>query len=450
MHILISIIGILLTIFFVIGTHEAAHFLVAKILGVKVLRFSIGFGKPLKSWYDKSGTEYVIAPIPLGGYVRMLDESEGNVPTSELPHAYNRQPFYKKFLIVAAGPVCNLLCALVLYWIIFMIGFVTIKPIIGTVLPNSIAAHAGMKPNQVIQQVDNQTTNSWTGIIFRLLSHTGNQDHLTIQVLDEQNNKQETKVLDLTNWKMSELNPDPLSSLGILPYEPIIPLIIGLIAPESPAAASELKIGDKIRTINHKTVTSWEEVMQYIYKHPNELIDIGVVRAGKSITVPVKIGYQRNLFAKHGWLGIGPKFSMPPNLLSKIQYSPLPAIQHAYRQVHDLIYLNLLLFGKMLSGKLSLQSLGGPITIFDSAGDALNSGMLAFISFLAFLSIAIGVVNFLPIPGLDGGHLFLQLIELVIRRPIPDKVLGILFQLGFFFLLFMLIQALANDLLRIY
>lgn len=451
MNILVSILGILLTIFFVIGTHESAHFIVARLLGVKVLRFSIGFGKTLFRWHDKKGTEYVFALIPLGGYVKMLDETEEAVPANELPFAYNRQPFYKKFLIVLAGPFANIFCAFILYWLIFMIGFVTIKPIIGTIAPRSIAAEAGIKPNQEIISIDNKHITSWTGVLFRMMAHLGNQDNLTIETEGIRDNKKYLYTLDLSNWHMNELNPDPLASLGITPYEPNIPLIIGVIASKSPASLSQLSVGDKIIALNKIKVQRWDDVIATIYKQPNKLVNITVDRHGKIINVPVMIGYQRDLFfQQHGWLGIAPSFHWPEELLRKIQYGPAAALLHAWYEINDFTYFNLILFGKMFTGKLSLQSLGGPITIFESAGSALNSGILAFIGFLAFLSISIGIINLLPIPGLDGGHLFIQLIEFIIRRPVPERYLIILFRLGFIFIIFVLLQALVNDILRMY
>lgn len=366
LQLLISILGILITIFFVIGTHESAHFIAARLLGVKVLRFSIGFGKTLFRWTDKKGTEYVFALIPLGGYVKMLDEGEGNVPSEELPLAFNRQPFYKKFLIVLAGPFVNILCALILYWVIFMIGFVSIKPVIGEVTPHSIAELGGLKANQEIISIDNDRTLTWTGILLRIIAHVGNQDQLKIETKNVKNQKIETHVLDLSHWQLEGLKPDPLDSLGIIPYQP--------------------------------NITS-------------------------------------------GW---------PKELLNKNQYAPFTALTYAWKQIIDFTYFNLLLFGKMVTGKLSLQSLGGPITIFTSAGQALNYGFLSFMGFLAFLSVAIGVINLLPIPGLDGGHLFFQFIEFIIRRPLPEAIILFAYRLGIFLLLFLLIQSFVNDILRLY
>lgn len=383
----------------------------------------------------------------------MLDENEESVPQDELAQAFNRQPFYKKFLIVLAGPLMNMLCALFLYWLIFVIGFVTVVPVIGKVIPDSIAAHGGLKTQQEILAIDGKPTLSWTNVIFRLLVHAGNQDKMTIEVapFGGKQTEPEKRTLDMTTWNIGGLTPDPLSSLGIAPFSPDIPLVIGNIGDKSPAQTSPLKIGDKIISVNQKPVKDWEELIKTLMNNPEQILNFTVERDHKILSFPVTIGYKRDLlFQKNGYLGISPNFVWPKEYLRKIQYGPLPAISYAFEEIVNFTYFNLLLFGKMITGKLSLQSLGGPITIFESAGDALNYGFLSFIAFLAFLSISIGIINFLPIPGLDGGHLFIYIIELIIRRPISPEILSVLYRLGFFFILFILAQALVNDLMRLY
>lgn len=451
MTLIISILGILITIFFVVGVHEFSHFMTAKFLKVKVLCFSIGFGKTLLHWHDKSGTEYVIAALPLGGYVRMLDESEGEVPENELHLAFNRQPFYKKFLIVLAGPVSNMLSAFILYWIIYQVGYVAIKPVIGTVTPHTMAATAGLQANQEIVSVDGKPSATWMSILFRLMYHVGNHDQIKWEVKNAKEPQSHIVSMDLSHWQMDELHPDPLGSLGVEPYEPVIPLIVGVIDPNAPAASSPLKIGDKLIATNNNKIKDWGNLVATINEHPAESILFTVERQGQIIQFPVKIGFHRNLLMQRfGFLGIGPNFHWPADMLHTVKVGPLEAVPRAWQQIVDFTYFNFVLFGKMLTGKLSLQSLGGPITIFETAGDALNSGFLSFLSFLAFLNISIGIVNILPIPGLDGGHLFFQIIEFVIRRPIPEKYLMFFFRLGFVFLIFILIQALVNDILRMY
>lgn len=450
LHLIISIFGILITIFFVVGTHESAHFITARLLGVKVLRFSIGFGKTLFRWHDKSGTEYVLALIPLGGYVKMLDETEGNVPKEELHLAYNIQPFYKKFLIVVAGPLTNIICALILYWLIFMIGFTTVKPLIGSIAPGSIAAQAGLKPNQEIVKVDDQPVTAWAGFILRLISHAGDNDSLTIDVVNTGDHKIEKHILNLNNWQLNGLAPDPLASIGITPYMPSIPLIIGKMVADSPAAIANLKIGDKLIAIDNQPVQTWDELITTILSHPDVTMTFKLERNQKEINLPVTIGHQRDIFfTKSGYLGIGPSFSLPKEMLRNMKSGPLEALSLAWQQMYDFTYFNFLLVGKLVTGKLSLQSLGGPITIFDTAGDALNFGLVSFLGFLAFLSISIGVINLLPIPGLDGGHLFIQIIEFIIRRPVPEKIMLVLYRMGFMLILLLLVVSLVNDLLRL-
>lgn len=446
----IAIIGIILTILFVVGTHEFGHFITARMLNVKVLRFSIGFGKKLLYWKGKTGTEYVFALIPLGGYVKMLDETEGDVPENQKHLAYNCQPLYKKFLIVLAGPLTNLICAFILYWLIFVIGFMTIKPITGEITPGSIAYNAGLRADQQIIRINNEDTPSWMSILFKLLYKTGDTSQITIDTENLKGKQPQQHTLDLTNWHMDNLKPDPLKSLGINTYQPAIPTTIGVIEPNTPASAS-LKQGDKITAIGKSKVTSWQEVVTIVRDNPGKQLPFTIMRDGKKKTVPITIASKSGLISSdnYGFLGAAPEYQLPKDLIQEVKYSPITAIGYAYKEVANFTYLNFFLIGKMITGKLSLQSMGGPITIFSHAGEALNSGLISFLGFLAFLSIAIGVINFLPIPGLDGGHLLIQIIESIIRRPVPERMLVGLYKLGLLFIVFLLFQSLANDILRL-
>lgn len=363
LSILIAIIGVIITILLVVGVHEFGHFILARMTGVKVLRFSIGFGKALCRWHDKKGTEYVIAAVPLGGYVKLLDETEEDVPSAEKHLAFNNQPFYKKFLIIAAGPAFNVIFAFLLYWSLFMIGFISLVPMIGKITPHSIAAQAGMQPQQEIVRIDDRHTASWMSVVIGLLERTGDKGPLTIETKNPKTQALHPYSLDLSHWHMDDLKPDPLDSLGIVPFAPDKPL--------------------------------------------------------------------------------------SNDLLKKNKYGPISALSHAWQNTKDFCYLNLMVFGKLVTGKVSLSSLGGPITIFESAGTAINNGFVPFLSFLAFLSIAIGLINIVPIPGLDGGLLLFQVIELMIRRPLPMRAQVLLFRIGFILILLLVTQALINDILRL-
>lgn len=445
----ISIIGILLTLLFVIGIHELGHFLVARLMGVKVLRFSIGFGKALKTWHGKTGTEYIIAAIPLGGYIKMLDETEAPVATQELHLAYNRQPLYKRIPIVIAGPLFNFIFAIILYWLIFMIGFVSVAPVIGKVMPQSIAEQAGVKAQQEIISIDDHATHDWLAIAIQMLSRAGEKGQMNVGTKDLASAKIQNFSLDITHWQLDKLQPDPLTSLGIMPLELKVPAMIGKILPGSPAEKSALKLNDKIIMLNEILINDWQTFTSIITQHPGETLSVTLIRDGKSITIPLHIGTEHFLFGKkYGFLGIAPQFEWPKNLLRTNQYGPIAAIVAAYDEFKKYTYINFVVIGKLFTGKLSLQSLGGPITIFESAGNALNHGVIAFLNFLAFLSISIGIINILPIPGLDGGHLLFQLIESIIRRPISLRIQTLCYRLGFIILLLIITQALINDVMR--
>jgi regulator of sigma E protease len=450
LNIIISIIGIIITILLVVGIHEGGHFLMAKWANIKVLRFSIGFGKALCTWHDKSGTEYVLAAIPLGGYVKMLDEDEEDVPESEKHLAFNRQPFYKKFAVIAAGPISNFVLAFLIYWALFIVGFVSIAPVIGKVAPNSIAAQAGIKPQQEISQLEGKEVHSWMNIIIKLLSRAGDQSSLVLGMKELNDNNVKNVKLDLSNWHMDNLRPDPLLSIGITPFEPLIPNVIGKIVPDSPAAHNGLQSGDQITAVNGKATQDWYALVDVFSDKPDKTLTFTLIRNHKIIMLPVKIGSKHSFWQQsYGYLGMSPAFEWPKELLRHNQYNPIAAIPHAWEDVAMFTNMNFMVFGKIITGKISLESLGGPITIFENAGTALNNGIMSFLSFLAFLSISIGVINILPIPGLDGGHILFQVIELIRRKPLQERSLILFYRLGMIFLLLLMVQALVNDLMRL-
>lgn len=448
--VLVSIFGVIITILLVVGVHEFGHFFVARLVGVKVLRFSIGFGKALYRWYGKSGTEYVFAAIPLGGYVKLLDENEGDVPPNELHQAYNRQPLYKRIPIILAGPLSNVVFAFLLYWTLFMVGVNSIVPIIGKVQPHSIAAQAGIQSQDEIISVDGSSTPNWMSIIIDVLMRVGDKGHLQIQTKNAKTQQIQTHDLDLTTWRVDDLKPDPLLSLGISPFEPSVPAIIGSVESNSPAANAKLQVGDRIISIANKPVKDWLALLRVVSENPGKTLTFTIERVGKKITQPVTIGSQSSWFSEPtGFLGVNVKIDWPTNLVRKNKYDLIAAIPHAWHDTVIFTHMNFFLLGKMITGKISLKSLGGPITIFQSAGTALNEGLVPFLSFLAFLSISIGIINILPIPGLDGGHLLFQFIEFLTRKPVSVRAQTIMYRLGLAFLLVIMIQAIANDIMRL-
>jgi regulator of sigma E protease len=446
---LIFIIGIVFTLFFIIGTHELGHFLVARACGVHVLRFSIGFGQRLFSWRDKRGTQYALSLIPLGGYIQMLDEHSSQAANFPISQHYNHQPFYRKFCIIAAGPLSNFLCAIIIYWLVYSLGFHTLKPIIGTVMPNSLAAQAKLPANSEIIALDGYLQSDWSSIAMRLLSHASESNKVAIETRSLDSQRSSMHYLNLANWHFDPTVSDPLHSLGIIPYFPKIPLEIGRITANSAAAEAKLQIGDVILAIDEQRLSDWQGLSQYLATTKRTHFILKIKRAQQVIEVPVQLNQSRQWLNNKPVLGIGSNYQLPAHLIKTIQYSPWPAAIKSIHKTGELIYFNFVMIAKLISGKLSLKGLSGPITLFQSAGNALNAGYLVFLNFLAFLSISIGFINLLPIPGLDGGHLLLQAIEGIYRKPLPSAAINFAYRIGFAFLIFIFMQSIANDITRL-
>jgi len=452
LDILLSILAFLITICIVISIHEFGHFIAARLLGIKVLCFSIGFGKKIFRWKGKKGTEYAISAIPLGGYVKMLGENEEEkIAKEDLHLAFNRQPVSKRLAVVCAGPFFNLLFAVFAYWLMFMIGFTTVKPVIGKIVPDSIADMSGLKARQEIVMVDKKKTSDWTAVMTAVFVRIGDEGWMQVKTKLPKTDVLRNYSINLTDWEIGDFKPQPIQSLGIIPFHPEIPAVIGTFVKADPKVKSILKVGDKVLAINNKPITNWYELANQIKLAPNKTLTFKILRDKKIISVSVPVGDKRvSLWKKEGSLGITPEFQWPETFLNKNEYSAWPALKQAYHQTTSFVSLNFILLGKMITGDVSIFSLGGPITIFEGAGAAFKSGVAIFLSFLAFINIAIGIINILPIPGLDGGYICYYLIEAIIRRPIPAKVQEIAFRLGMTVIFFIMFVALFNDFFRLF
>lgn len=450
MSLIIAILGAIFAVFSVIVIHEFGHFIVAKWCGVKILKFSIGFGKALWKRTGKDGTEYVIGFLPLGGYVKMFGEWYDVVTREDAGKAYNLKPVWARMAIVVAGPLINFILAAVVMWLFFVIGFVHTKPIIGTVPPGSIAAVAGLKSGDELYRIDNRRTDSWQAVTMAIVARVGEKDSMRVEALPKGSQQPVTYYLPLANWKIEKQNPDLLNGLGLVPYQPPIPAVVEKIMPNSPAINSDLHLGDRIKSINNHPVNDWQSLVNIIRPIPNQKISLKVERGGEEHIVPLVVGSRSEQSKLIGYLGISPKpISMPPELEQHIRYSVFGAILPAIAQVWRLIDFNFVVFKKLLTGKLSFQILGGPISIFQTAGQASQVGLSVYLGFVAYLSAALGFLNLLPIPGLDGGHLLFQVVEGLIGRPISQRVQLIALQLGFFIIILLMLMATLNDILRI-
>ena len=444
------IIAFVVAVLVLITVHELGHFWVAKCFKVKVLRFSIGFGKPIWRRMGKDGTEYVIGFLPLGGYIKMLDEAEGHVPEEEKHLAFNHKPVLQRFLIVLAGPLTNFLFGIIAFWLMFSIGITQIKPVIGTITPNSIAAEAGMQSNQQFVSIDGDHTKSWQNVLMAVARKLGESGIMHVQTKPLDSDHVNTYELNITNWKVSGLTPQPLQSLGISPYHPPVSPVIVVVKPDSPAAKAGLKAGDKIVEINDKPIKDWYTFVKYIQKHPNQLVRLQILRDNKPMTITPNVGRKLSGLRWIGFLGVESKIGKwPEDMILPLNYNILTAWWPATQEVYELTTFNFVMLGKMLIGRISLQSIGGPITIFRIADKAFKQGLVIYIGFLALVSVMLGFVNLLPIPGLDGGHLFYYLIEIVRRKPLSVAVQALTIRLGIIFLIILIVQATINDVMRL-
>ncbi|QDC03478.1 regulator of sigma E protease [Pseudomonas sp. URMO17WK12:I10] len=447
---LYMIIGTLVALGVLVTFHEFGHFWVARRCGVKVLRFSVGFGTPLVRWHDRQGTEFVIAAIPLGGYVKMLDEREGDVPPALVGQSFNRKPVGQRIAIVAAGPVANFLLAIFFFWVLAMLGSQQIRPVIGTVENGSPAAAAGLTAGQEIVSVDGKPTNGWSAVNLQLVRRLGESGTLNIGVRDEGSSTDQQRQVKLDQWLKGADEPDPIRSLGLQPWRPAIEPVLAEIDPKGPAGAAGLKTGDRLLGIGGQSVNEWQQVVDSVRARPGAQMVVRVERDGAPLDVPVTLGVKGEGEAAAGYLGAGVKGGQwPASMLREVSYGPLEAVGEGLSRTWNMSVLTLGSLKKMLFGELSVKNLSGPITIAKVAGASAQSGVGDFLNFLAYLSISLGVLNLLPIPVLDGGHLLFYLVEWARGRPLSDRVQGWGVQIGISLVLGVMLLALINDLGRL-
>jgi len=447
---LYMIVGTLVALGVLITFHEFGHFWVARRCGVKVLRFSVGFGTPLLRWHDRQGTEFVVAAIPLGGYVKMLDEREGDVPPALADQSFNRKSVRQRIAIVAAGPIANFLLAIVFFWLLAMLGTQQIRPVIGAVEAGSLAASAGLTAGQEIVSIDGKATSGWSAVNLQLVRRLGESGTLQVGVRDEGASAEQHLQIKLDHWLKGADEPDPIQSLGLRPWRPVIVPVLAEIDSKGPAAAAGLKTGDKLLALDGVAVNDWQQVVDTVRAHPQAKVVVRVERDGVALDVPVTLARKGEGKAAGGYLGAGVKGGeWPANMLREVSYGPLDAVGEGLSRTWNMSVLTLESLKKMLFGELSVKNLSGPITIAKVAGASAQSGVGDFLNFLAYLSISLGVLNLLPIPVLDGGHLLFYLVEWARGRPLSDRVQGWGVQIGISLVVGVMLLALINDLGRL-
>ncbi len=454
MSMLYSIFAFILALGILVAVHEFGHFWVAQRLGVKILRFSIGFGRI--AWRHQFGpdqTEFAIATIPLGGYVKMLDEREGEVPEAELHRAFNRQPLAYRTAIVFAGPLFNFLFAIVAYWLMFVIGVAGLKPIVGEVIPGSAAERAGFRPGDQIVAVDSQPTPTWNAVLQACMERILDTGEVVMNVRGSGELEHELRLALRSSVSLDDVSRGNLSQkLGIKPYRPRIPAVIGEVMAGGAAARAGLRPGDRILRADGQPIEYWDTWVEYVQARPERLIQVEVLRGGAERVVldltPDRIEQEGSAIGRIGASVAAPE-GLEQELLAVEQYNPLTAFTLAVRKTGDLSWFTLQILGQMLAGQASLQNLSGPISIARYAGESASIGLVAFLAFLGLISVSLGVINLLPVPLLDGGHLLYYLIEFISRKPVSETAQIVGQQIGLVILLGLMGLALYNDIMRL-
>ncbi len=445
-----NVASFVITLGILVTVHEYGHFWVARKNGVKVERFSVGFGKAIWRKTAKDGTEYVIAMIPLGGYVKMLDERVDNVSEQDKDKTFNSKSVYQRIAIIAAGPFANFAFAILAFYLMFLIGVPSIKPVIGDINPGSIAELAQVPSNVEIVEVAGKATRDWQDVNLALVGEIGSKSIIIKTKTDDSQYVSRYKLIT-KDWQFSPEKSSALTSLGITPYRPNVYNELARIGKDSPAQISGLQIGDKLVAINNEPLEKgWLDFSKKIKLYPNEVIDITIERAG--LTQIIKVlpkGVEKN-GKLIGYLGVSPKAdSWPDEYRIEISYGLFSAIGESVKRTWNLITLSFDMIGKLITGDVSVKNLSGPIAIAQGAGDSASYGFVYFLGFLALISINLGIINLLPLPILDGGHLLYYLIELLTGKPVPMNIQEAGFKFGALALLALMSIALFNDFSRV-
>ncbi|MFQ2193943.1 sigma E protease regulator RseP [Aeromonas jandaei] len=432
-----------------VAVHEFGHFWVARRCGVKVERFSIGFGKAIWRRLGKDGTEYVLALIPLGGYVKMLDGRVDELKPGDEQYAFNHKSVWARMAIVAAGPMANFVFALFALWLMFMIGVPAVKPVIGEVRPASIVAEAGILPGMEIVGVGDEQTGDWESVTYALLSHLGDQS-VTLKVKAPQTSYATDKNLSLDSWKFDPDRESPIGSLGIVPLGGKVLPVVSAVVAKSASEKAGLQVGDRIKRVGEQEITEWAQFVELVQHAPGAPLQVVVERNNSDLDVTLTPDTRKVQGKLVGFVGLSPQLvPLPDEYRILLQYGPLQALWQGAQKTWSLITLTFDMIGKLVAGIVSLDNLSGPISIAKGAGSSADYGLVYFLSFLALISVNLGIINLFPLPVLDGGHLVYFLIEAVTGKPVSERIQEVGFRIGAAILMLLMGIALFNDFARL-
>lgn len=451
MNFLFTLAAFAVTLGVMIVVHEYGHYQVARLCGVKVLRFCVGFGKPLLvRRYGADQTEWVLAAFPLGGYVKMLDEQEGPVEAHELHRAYNRQSVYRRCAIVVAGPLANLVMAVLLYWLLFMLGVPGVKPMLGEPSAATPAAHAAFQRGDVITRIGGEAVATWQDARWSMLQQVLEAPTLEIEV-ETPLHFHALRTLDVSSISSDDLENDFLEKLGLVHFQTDIAAKIGTLQPEGAAAKAGFKAGDEILAVNRQEVRRWDDWVQWVRQSPQKALSVKIQRGNEQLVIDITPATVSENGKTIGRVGASPLIDrdMLRTLITEVRYPPHKALSKALAKTWETSVFSLKMLLRMVTGQVSWKNISGPITIADYAGQSAQMGWIAYLSFLALISISLGVLNLLPVPLLDGGHLLYYMAEIIKGSPVSEKTMEVGQQIGIAILLTLMLFAFYNDINRL-
>jgi len=452
MTLLHTVVAFVVALGVLIVVHEYGHYLAARLCNVKVLRFSVGFGRPLAFWrHGPDRTEWVIAAIPFGGYVKMLDEREAPVPPAEQARAFNRQGVGKRLLIVVAGPAFNFLFAIAVYAGLYMHGLPEARPIVAEPPAATLAHAAGFRSGDAVRAIDGQPVTTWQDLRWRMLQAALQRQRISVEVIDVRD-RISVLTLDLSAFPSDEVESDMMQRVGLRLFRPALPPVLGQVVAGSAAERAGLAAGDRITHADGRALATWDDLVQAVRQRPERLLQLTVERGGAVLSVAVTPDAVGAAGARYGRIGAAPEVSADhaARIFVQVRYGPVESVAKAIARTWDISVFSLRMLGKMLLGEVSWKHLSGPVTIADFAGQSAQLGWIPYLTFLALISISLGVLNLLPIPPLDGGLLLYYTIEVLKGSPASERAMELGQRVGIALLLVLMAFAFFNDLNRLF